>query len=146
MKLHSWREESQRELSNIMNSQGTIIGKGIENLVEELSDIKAQLSIITQERNDLLETVESLNVKLQSFSETSPDAKEVLDLCTKEVGGSEVAKRDANEHDEECSRITNDTEEEDLNEETGTHQPIRPPITIPHRGRRPIEEVSGLAH
>ena len=134
MKLHSWREESQREFStfmfntcaefsNIMNPQGTIICKGIENLVEELSDTKAQLSMITQERNDLLETVESLNVKLHSFSETSPDAKEVLDLCTKEVGGSEVARRDANEQDEEGSIISNGTMDSDVNEETVTHQP-----------------------
>ena len=146
MKLHSWREESQREFStfmfntyaefsNIINPQGTIICKGIENLVEELSDIKAQLSIITQERNDLLETVESLNVKLQSFSETYQDPQEVLDLCSKELGGSEVAKRNTNEQDEECSNISSGSrdrdEEEEVTEETVTHQPIRPPITIP---------------
>ena len=132
MKLHSWREESQREFSNIMNSQGTIVDKGIDKLIKEHSDMKLQLSIITQERNDLLETVESLNVKLHSFSETS---QEVLDLCTKEVGGSADAKRNAIEQDEEDSGMSNDARDqdadEDVNEETVTYQPIRQPITIP---------------
>ena len=69
--LHSWGQHSQKEFaalmlhshaefSNIINSQGTIMGKNIGNLVEEVSNLKEQLSVITQERDDLLETVESL--------------------------------------------------------------------------------------
>ena len=50
-KLHSWREESQREFSNIINSQSTVIGEGIQNLVEEVNGLQAQLSIITQGRD-----------------------------------------------------------------------------------------------
>ena len=52
-KLHSWQEESQREFSNIINSQSTVIGEGIQNLVEEVNGLQAQLSIITQGRDSI---------------------------------------------------------------------------------------------
>jgi len=86
--LHSWREQSQREFaalmlnsyaefSNIINSQGMIMGKNIENLVKEVGGLKEQLSIITLERDSLLETVESINVKLHD-KDVTPDYRRKL--------------------------------------------------------------------
>ena len=58
--LDSWRETSQREFSNIINAHSSSINKGITHLVEEVSDLKAQLTISEKERNRLLETVNNL--------------------------------------------------------------------------------------
>ena len=74
MKLNSWKENSQRELStfmfntyadfsNIITSQSTIIDKEINSLVEQVGDLKGKLSIMTQERNDLKETVVKLSIR-----------------------------------------------------------------------------------
>ena len=71
VRLNSWKEESQRlfskfmhetyaEFSDIVNSQSNLIVMDINSLNEEFSDLKAQLSIMTQERNDLHETVKNL--------------------------------------------------------------------------------------
>lgn len=71
-KLNDWKDQSQREFSNflfdtfaqfsnIIDSQSAEIGQGIGSLVEEINDLKAQLSIMTQERNGLRETVEDLS-------------------------------------------------------------------------------------
>ena len=71
-KLNNWKVQSQREFSNflfdtfaqfssIIDSQSTEIGQGIGRLVEEINDLKAQLSKMTQERNDLRETVGDLS-------------------------------------------------------------------------------------
>ena len=52
-KLASWKEESQRQFSNIMNFHSTSITNGISGLVGEFFDLKAQLSVTTKERDDL---------------------------------------------------------------------------------------------
>ena len=56
-KLSSWRKESQREFSNIMNFHGIRINKGINDLVKEVGTLQNKLSAITKERNDLLVVV-----------------------------------------------------------------------------------------
>ena len=60
-KLSIWREVSQREFSNIITFHNGNINKGINDLVEEVSDLKIKLSDVTRERNDLLETVHNLS-------------------------------------------------------------------------------------
>ena len=56
-KLSIWREESHRDFSNIIQFHSTTINKGISDLVQEVNNLKDDLSMITRERNDLLETV-----------------------------------------------------------------------------------------
>ena len=63
-KLGSWRKESQRELSNI--SIG--IEKGIGEIIEEVCGLESQLSIITKENNDLIETVHGLNMEVKRLT------------------------------------------------------------------------------
>ena len=95
-KLNNWKVQSQREFSNVLldtfaqfsniiDYQSAEIGQGIGSLVEEIDDLKAQLSIMTQERNDLRETVQDLsgrcvqseeNVNKSGHSEDTNDTAE----------------------------------------------------------------------
>ena len=58
-KLSTWREESLQHLSNLV-SYGNSINKAIEELIEEVCDLKDQLFISTKDRNELIETVNDL--------------------------------------------------------------------------------------
>ena len=60
-KLRSWREESNRQLSNIIDSHTNSISKGINDLAEEICDLQSKLSVTTQEKNNLLENVDKLS-------------------------------------------------------------------------------------
>ena len=113
--LHSWGEQSQKEFaalmlhsyaefSNIINSQGKIMGKNIENLVEEANKLKEQLSVITQERDNLLQTIESLNVKLLHDQEVASD------MGMLKGGDSEVEDEITFENNE-YSGVNKETEE-----------------------------------
>ena len=69
-KLDSWREVSQRaqrDFSNIISSHRGNISNGINNLVEEVSDLKSKLLVLTEERNVLLERVDSLTSENQQL-------------------------------------------------------------------------------
>ena len=66
-KLRSWREESQREFSNIIVNHSSSINQGINSLIEEVCNLKEKLLIITSERNDLLETVDNLSGQNQEL-------------------------------------------------------------------------------
>ena len=57
--LSSWREESNRQFSNIIDSHTSSINKGINDLSEEVCDLRTKLSVITQERNNLLQNVKT---------------------------------------------------------------------------------------
>ena len=59
-KLRRWREESEKEFINFIQCHSSSISKGINGLVEEVSDLKVQLSLIKIERDDLIETVHNL--------------------------------------------------------------------------------------
>ena len=119
MKLNSWKEESQREFStfmfntyaefsNIISSQSPIIDQGIDNLLEEVSDLKAQLSIMTQERNDLNETVENLSCRNRKLSDK---LEENLSKNIQEIGGSAVHNPETKEEEEHLNygKISNKT-------------------------------------
>ena len=71
-KLSIWREESQRELSKIIQFNGGSVNKGIHELVEEVNELKAELSIIKKERNGLLETVNNLSNDIRLRNAESP--------------------------------------------------------------------------
>ena len=58
--LGSWREESNKQFSNIIDSHTNIINKDINDLAEEVGDLKTRLAVITQERNNLLKYVKKL--------------------------------------------------------------------------------------
>ena len=63
-KLSSWKvereEESQRQLANLISSCSGNVNKGIVDLVEEVCDMQGKLSAVTEERDQLLLTVDKL--------------------------------------------------------------------------------------
>ena len=67
-KLSSWKEESQRELSDIVNDFFNI-NMGIKDLIDEVCDLKTQLSLKTEECNDLLVTVDKLKGEIRHLSD-----------------------------------------------------------------------------
>ena len=85
-KLESWREESQIELSNIISYHSNSINQSIDDLTEEVSDLKAQLSVTKTERNNLIETVNSLSGKIWHLNDRLKDLQylpeETLDQDT----------------------------------------------------------------
>ena len=63
-KLESWKDDSQREFSNIMNFHKSTIKKGINELANEVSDLQEKLSVTKKERNDLFEDVGDLQQRI----------------------------------------------------------------------------------
>ena len=70
--FESWRDESQRQFSNIIESHKNKINKRINDLVEEVCDLQAKLSATTKEKNDLIETVNNLSGGIRQLSATLP--------------------------------------------------------------------------
>ena len=124
MKLSSWKEESQREISTLMfnhyadfsdiiTSQGTIIDMEMNSLVEQVGDLKGKLSIMTQERNDLNETVAKLSNQNRK-------------LCDKlEKQGNTATVENDNEMEEQVdnlSRIEHEPEDHLIHEEIQSYK------------------------
>ena len=109
-RLTSWREESQKEFSFIINSQSTIIEKGMGNLVEEVSDLQAQLSVITKERNNLLEIVENMSgeIKMLEAKLPSPDALPESEESFCQDAKERGCKRTRSQDIDEGSKMIND--------------------------------------
>ena len=66
--LSSRRDESYKQISDIINSHNSAIKEGIGNLVKKVSDLQDELSIMRNERNVLLETVENLNGEIRHLN------------------------------------------------------------------------------
>ena len=87
--LESWRDESQRQFSNIINCHSESINKAINDLVEEVGDLQAKLSTTTHERNDLMETVKNLSGGIRQLRATLPvdnHRLEAQDIDSSEMG------------------------------------------------------------
>ena len=67
-KLCSWQEDSQRQFSEIINSHRGIIRKELNDLDEEMIELKGQLEVIENERKVLLETVDNLNCEIKQLN------------------------------------------------------------------------------
>ena len=95
-KLTSLREESHRQFSDIINSHSGSISKGINELVQEVSDLKAKLSVNRKATNVLLETIDNLNAEIRQLNpkltivHTLPEPEENHDSHIQEEDGSEV--------------------------------------------------------
>ena len=90
-KLESWKEASLRDFSKIVNSHRSSINKGVGDLVEEVCDLKAQLSVITKERNDLLDKVDVLGGEIIELRDKLPREKSLPDHRENhDEGGLEV--------------------------------------------------------
>ena len=95
-KLRSLREESLRQFSDIIDSHSSSISKRIGGLIEEVCDLRAELSVFRKEKHVLLETVDNLNGEIRQLnakliaSNNLPKPRERLDQSIKEEDSSEV--------------------------------------------------------
>ena len=86
-KLSSWskeRQESQRLLDNLLSSYSGRFDKGIDALTEEVGDLKAQLSVVTKERNYLHETNKKLGSEIRQQRDKFALFKNLLELENEE--------------------------------------------------------------
>ena len=60
-KLYSWRDESHRQMSEILDYHRKGIDESFNNLFEEFSHLHGQVSTLREERGKLLMSVDSLN-------------------------------------------------------------------------------------
>ena len=75
-KLGSWSEQrraSQNQLDNLLSSYSGRVDKGMGALVEELRDLKVQLSVLTEETNDLKETNKKLGIDIKEKDKFQED-------------------------------------------------------------------------
>ena len=71
-KLSSWMEEAQRQFSSTINSHAQSMNKGLNDLSGEICDLETKLSVITKERDDLLNTVNNLSGGIRQWSDKLP--------------------------------------------------------------------------
>ena len=70
-KLSSWRDESEKQITGMINSHSSSISKGISDLTKEVCDLQAELIAIRKERNVLLDTIENLNDEIKHLNKKS---------------------------------------------------------------------------
>ena len=111
-KLGSWREDSSRQFASIINSNCNFINRGINELVEEMCGLKAQLAGMKNERNGLLQTIDKLtDENRQLKSKLQP-----LTEPGKDVDGTDVEIPDVNQHDVNSESKDNEMMEDEVEE------------------------------
>ena len=106
--LSSWRDESHRQMSNILSYHTKSIDKGLNDIVQEVTDLQTQVAVLRNERKTLLETVNSLNSEIRQLSAKSPSAEPK----TSELDSSLMDTIDIKEECIEPPRIQNEIDEE----------------------------------
>ena len=66
--LSSWKEESQQQLSQLVETYNQIIIKAVTELVEENSDLRDKYSVTKKEKDCLLEAVSNLNGEIRHLN------------------------------------------------------------------------------
>ena len=108
-KLNSWQEESQRQFYNVINSQSINIDKSLSNLLEEVSDLQAQLSIITRDRDNLILTVDNLRGEITRLeANPSYSGSNKIECNEHEDQGEEEEEEEEGEVEEEVSNYNKD--------------------------------------
>ena len=127
-KLSWWskeRKQSQKWLENLLSSFNGSVDKDIQDLTKEVGDLKAQLSVVTKERNDLHDTNKKLDNEIKQqrdkfamfknlFEMESEDNQEE-DLPEGETPDSDFQNNDWKEFNLSVGDLPNvqvDTEEE----------------------------------
>ena len=109
--LTFWREESHKQMSNIISSHSNSIDKGFNDLSEEVSDLQAQVTILKKEKHVLIETVDNLNNEIRQMGAKlhlmEPEMKEMEsfqtdDIYVKEECFEPVQIHTETGHEEEC--------------------------------------------
>ena len=85
-KLNLWKNESQRQLSDIIDTQNNSITEGINELVKRVSTLEGELSDVTQERTVLQQTVANLNGEISVLNEKLTEATTLLESGRVDAG------------------------------------------------------------
>ena len=89
-KLDLWKEDSQKQFSNIIDSHSNSLTKGVNDLVIKVSNLQNDLLSIKMERNVLLQTVDKLNGEIRelntmlTMAPPSPEHEENITQDTQE--------------------------------------------------------------
>ena len=81
--LGSWIDSSQTQFSATIDLHNAKIINGIGNLVAEVGGLHSQLSITTNERNVLVETVKNLNKEIRNLKSELINQQSFPDLRDK---------------------------------------------------------------
>ena len=77
-RLHSWNEESQMQFAKILESHSAGINQGVDDFVSEYNAMKAQLAVVSKERDELLKSIKGKEIPITAEKETQ--THEHLDL------------------------------------------------------------------
>ena len=67
-KLSSLREESYRQISDIIHCHSISITDGISDLTQEVCSLQTELAAVRKEKSVLLETVDNLNGEIRQLN------------------------------------------------------------------------------
>ena len=107
-KLSSWRDESHKQMANIINSQSRSIYLGFNGLVKEFSDLEAEVSELRRERKVLMGTIDNLNNELNQMN---------VKLLQSDY---EIQEEDSSDIKEKCEDIHNVSNDANVSE-VGDH-------------------------
>ena len=109
-KFRSLRDETNKQFSIIIGAHSETISNGITELVQEVSKLQTHVSVITSERNILLETIANLNGEIRMLNAKLPnvtqETEEIHDRDTQYLIDSEEEAPDT----EEINIITQEEE------------------------------------
>ena len=131
--LSSWKEESQNQILNAINSYDKSMRDTIFNLVQEVHSLKTQLSVTTKEKKALINTVNKLNVEILELNAKLSNADPLME--------PEDNKKDTNETAKISEEVQNGTE--DMAQYTGdfTNENLRS-IDIEYEKENKVKEAS----
>ena len=115
-KLCSWREQSQNQFTDIINSYSNRISRGISDLAEKVGEQQTELLVIRKERDVLLEAVNNLNVEIRHLNAKFPKSNppdEQFEHDTQVLDNLEEDIQNATEQDEETQTIKSEPGYED---------------------------------
>ena len=71
-KLNSWIEDSQTQIFSTINAHALGMNRDLEELNETICDLDTKLSLVTKERDDLLDFVNNLSSGIRQWSAKLP--------------------------------------------------------------------------
>ena len=100
-KLCSWQEDSQRQFSEIINSHRGIIRKELNDLEEEMIELKVQIEVIENEREVLLDTVDNLNCEIKQLNAKLNPVISDQEIIDDEIANQKLSNKTSKHYDQE---------------------------------------------
>ena len=117
--VSSWREESSSKLSNIIDVHINSVNAGINDLAEEVWDLRIKLSALSKDKSDLLQDVNKLsseNSQLKAaIVQPEPDmegSQRVTDEDADPTEDPNSENEDNPEHGEEKLPVSNENDDD----------------------------------